>query len=488
MDEKNEQNDIFESLILARDKYLSSQEAEKAIYEKMNKELIEAERKIRLSYQERISLSKKKCSTLRNDLENYKKLLETYSTFNAEMIGNVIEKLVSLVEGEGYSYQEATHETYGYESTVFGSESFRTNKKILMIVKGNHKHEHYYDYDEKENKIYELVKSGQAFVLAENEFVYDKHITFYNANEGLVKSLIDFNRFSYVKTFINLVVQYRFERHLDEISEKELLSIMNEFILSEKEMIEDNYKKRAMEKQEQLRQQLIQEQLRHDEEMKLIEFESILKNGVPGRHSNNLIDRLREIANNNANFNIAMGQFEILYEGEKYPARITCSEPLVSSENILISKINIESSIKDYFDDSDPDPHFHGECDIDLVDDGLIGIVDISSLRQDLDNIINSPLPEVYKVDRINDEYLRILYLPNRGKYSHKPINVYRWIIEGILDKKDKDSTENATSFKTEWNSIEESGRMLTYLKEIELLSNLDEKQLKLYKQRKNNS
>lgn len=315
-------------------------------------------------------------------------------------------------------------------------------------------------------------------------FDYNSHISFYTAREGVLKSLIDFHNFSYVKTFIDLVVQYRFENHLDEISEKELESIMSEFILSEKAMIEDNYKKRAMEKEEQLRQQLIAEQLRRDKEMEFIKFESIFKNGVPSRYCNNLIDRLQEIANSNADFNSDMSQFEILYEDERHPAKITCSEPLVSSENIFISKINIESSIKDYFDDSNPDPHFQGECDIDLVDDGLIGIVDISSLRQDLNHIIPS-LPEVYKVDRIHGEYLRILYLPNRGRYNHKPINIYPWIMKGILDKQDKDSNENATSYKIDWDSAEESRKMLAYLKEIELLSNLDENQLKLYKQRK---
>ena len=486
MAKNNEQVDLFDALVLTRNKYLSSQEEEEKIYAEMKEKLDEAKRKIKLSYQEKINLSKENRSTLQKDLENYKKLLETYSTFNAEMIGNVIEKLVSLVEGEEYCYQEAKHETYEYKSTVFGKESFKINKNLLMIVKGNHKQGYYCDYDEQNNEIHKLVKSSQAFVLTESKFGYKKQVTFYTANEGSMQSLIDFNKFGYVKTFINLVVQYRFEKHLDKISEKELLSIMNEFILSETEMIEDNYQKRAMEKQDQLRKKLLKEQLEHDKEMKLMELETILKNGAPRRYSNNLIDRLQEIASNNTDFNISMDQFEILYEGKRYPATITYSEPLVSLENIFISKINIESSIKNYFDDSDPDPHFHGECDIDLVDDGLIGIVDISNLIQDVDSMINSYFHhELYKVDRINDTYLRILYLPNRGKYSHKPTNVYNWIIKGILDKDDKNSTEEKSSYKIEWNSTEESERMLTYLKEIESLSSFNEKQLQLYKKRK---
>lgn len=493
MTKKNEQLDLFDTINLTHNEYLSAQDEEKHIYEKMEKELAEAERKIKLSYQEKIDTSKNNCLALKRELQNYKKLLEKYSTFDSKMIGNIIEKLVSLIEGEDYSYQEAEHETYEYYQTVFGMESCRTNKKVLLIVKGNDKQGYYYDNGIYNNEVHKLVKSGQAFVLAEDEFNYNKKIKFYRVKEYSIKSLIDFNQFSYVQNFINLVIKYRFEKNLDEITEKELLSIMSEFVLSEKEMIEEKYKKHAIEKQEQLRQQLSEEQLKHDKEMMLIEFEDILNNGVPSKHSNNLIDRLQELSNNNADFSKAMSQFEILYginrNTESHSAKITFNEPLISSENIFISKIDIEISIKGYFDDSDLDPHFQGECDIDLVDDGLIGIVDISSLRPGVDYIINSSLPQgLYKVDRINDEYLRILYLPNKGEYKHESINVYSWLLSGAFNKNNENSPEKAPSVKSvkiEWNSAEESERMLPYLKEIELLSNLNEEQVKLYKKRK---
>lgn len=489
MCKNNEQMRLFEILDSTRNKYLLSQEEEKVIYRKMNEELEQATQRIRLSYQEKINTSKNNCQSLKKELANYKKLLEKYSTFDSKMIGNIIAQLVSIIEGEEYSYQEATHKTYKYESTVFGSESFRTNKKLLMIVKGNEKYASYYDYNEQNNVVYKLVKSGQAIVLSESEFDYDKKIVLYTCNEGSVESLIDFNKLSYVKEFVNLVIQYRYEKHLENISEKELLNIVSQFILSKKELIEENYKKRAIEKQEQLIQKFIKVQENMSEEKELQEFEALLKNGVPTRYANNLIDRLQKLANYSADFNTTMIQIEIFYEGEKNTATITCNEPLTSSENIFVSKINIESSIN-YFDDSDPDPHFHGDCNINLVDDGLIGIVDISNINKDLIDSINAFLPYgLYKVD-IMDKYLRILYLPNKGEYRHKPINIYSWIMEELLDtnKKEVGPSEKNTSYKTEWNIIEESDRMLSHLKEIELVSNFNQKQLKLYKQRKNNN
>ncbi len=480
MANQNNQIDLFQTLSSIYDEYLSSQDEEQKLCQKMNEEIIESKRKIKLSYQDKINRSKTNCVVLKQELENYEKLLEKYSTFDSELIGSIIEKLVTLVEGEEYFCQKVNHETYEYESTVFGRELFQVDKKIFMIVKASQKQGYYCDYNEQDNEIERLVKNGQAFLLAESKYYHKKNITFYTAHEGKLKSLVDFHQFSYVQDFIDLVVQYRFNNNLDKVSEKELFSLMNQFILSKKEIIADNYKRRALEKQEQLNQQLMEEQLRHQEELERAELENLLQNGVPSRHQDTLIDRLHEAENHSDDFHNAMSQFEISYEGDKHIARITYDEPMISSENIFISKINILSSIKDYFDDSDPDSHFHGFCDIDLVDDGLMGIVDISSLKQDFDRIINvsDAYRLLYKIDKISNQYLRVLYLPNHGKYRHKPTNIYRWMMEKKNDKQE----EKNTSYKIAWDCSLETEKMLTYLKEIELLSNLDEKQLKLYK------
>lgn len=469
MNEQDESMNLFDALVLMRDRYLLTKKEKADLYEKMNEELAESARKIKQAYQEKITISQNNCLDCKNELDSYKKLLEDYSTFDSRMIGNVLEKLVSLVEGENYSYQESEYETFEYKSTVFGSESFNVNKKLLMIVNDKYKQEYYYDHSAEENEIAQLVRNNQAFVLAENKFDYDKKITFYTASDESVNCLIDFNEFSYVKTFINRVIQYRFENHLDTISEKDLLSIMSEFILSEKEMIEGNYQKRAIKKQEQLKQELSAEWLRYQEEVKQLEFDSLLENAASA--SSCLAERLQESISNNPDLSQSMSQFVILYEGAQHTAKIQCSEPILSAQNILISKINIESTIKDYFDDTESDPHFHGYCDIDLVDDGLIGIVDVSNFKQNLNGVIPSSLSDEYKVDRINDEYLRVLYLPNRGEYHHRPINGYHWILDG----EETVSSDDATSYKTEWNSMEEADRMLTYLEQMELSSNSNE-------------
>lgn len=477
MIKKNKQEGLFETIDSMRDKYLLAKDEEEIVYKKMNEEIETEVEKIKLSYQEKLNISKNTHKHLKDELQNQEKLIKSYSTFDSEMIGNIIAQLVSIFEGEVYSFQKATHETYKYESTPYGSESFRTTKKMLMIVQGNNKYSSYYDYNENNNVILRLIAAGQGFVLSESEFDYDKKITFFKSTtENFL--VMNCHKFPYVKDFINLVIQYRYENHLENITKNELLNIFNQFILSKQEIIEERYIQRAIEKQEQLICQLTQEK-------ELKEFEDMLKNGIPSKYNNNLIDRLQENANSNTKFDNLMREFEILYEWEKNKAKITGFEPLISSENIFIAKINFESSI-DYFDNSDPDPHFWGDCHINLVDDGLIGIVDISN-KNLLDCTINSFLPyKMYKVDRINDKYLRVLYLPNIGEYKHKPINIYSWVISLFDSNKDiEDCSDKNTSYQTKWNCIEESEKMLVHLKEIELISNLNENQLKLYRKRK---
>lgn len=479
--EKTDQTDLFGLLRSIHDEYVLSQQKEEEIYKKMNRELAESAKNIRLSYQEKIARAENTCFHLEKRLQDYYKLLENYSTFDSRMMGNVIAQLISLVECESYIFQEATHNTYEWEQTPWSTDAFRVSKKVLMVVKRDQGRDSYHDCDEQNNVVEALIKDGDAFILLQNQ-IRSKSIQFYKTNAWAVSSPMN-NKFSYVKDFVDAVIQYRFKNRLDKmISERELWILLDEFILERKEMIEANYKKRIFEQQERFKQQLNAQQLKREEDMERAALESLLQNGIPSRHSNNLIDRLQEISDNDADFNRVMGQIQICYDSEKALADITCTDPIISSENIFISKIEINALIQDYFDDSNPDPHFQGECDIDLVDDGLIGIVDISDLQHDLDRIMDSKLG--FQVDKINDQYLRILYLPNHGVYSHQPSTIYSFILEAVFPETGKIISQK-TSYKTDWNCEKEAKKMLQYCKEVELLSHLNEKQFKLYKQKK---
>ena len=202
------------------------------------------------SYQEKINLSKKNCTVLKHELENY-------STFDSKLIGSIIEKLVTLVEGKEYVYQEAIHKTYELESTILGGQVDKVEKKTLMIVEGSQKRRYYNDYHGQDNEVNRLVQNGQAFILSEHKLWFSSWITFYTMYKENLKCLIDFGKFSYVQDFIDLVVEYRFKNNLSKVSEKDLLSLMSGFVLNNKVFIEENYKKKNLENQEQVIKQLI---------------------------------------------------------------------------------------------------------------------------------------------------------------------------------------------------------------------------------------
>ena len=429
-------------------------------------------------YQERINQSKKNFSTLKSILDNYSNFLSIYSTFDAKLIGSILEKLVSIIEGDSYTYQVATHDTFEREATVFGNEIFKVTKEALLIVKNGRKEDFYCDSNEEDNRINKLIRNKKGFLLSESKESNKREITFYTFDNGVARCLVDFNGFTYVKEFIDSVIQFRYNS-LEKANERQLLVLLSDFILTKKDLIEENYKKHILEKEETRRDKFFEEE-RRKREREEKELEDLLENGVPSKYSNNLIDRLQETLNSNPKLKDEISNLSIIYEGHRESATITMGEILASSENILISKINIQSTIRDYFDEAE-----QGYPDIDLEDNGIMGIVEVSNLDKYFEDIILSASQySSYRIDKINDQYVRVLYLPNNEKYKHQSINLYRWAISA---KSNNDNTKKPYSYCTEINYTEEIEKMLACLKEAELIGNLNDNQMILYKKKKNN-
>lgn len=379
---------------------------------------------------------------------------------------------------------------------MFGSETFPVKYNVKMIVSRTQGRSYYRDFEEYRDSICDLIESGKAILLEKKEGYPNKNIHFYRNYYGNLESLVNFGRFDYIKNFIDRLIQYRFQNCLEKISEDEIQSFMNEFISDSKDLIEHNYQLRMKEKRERLEQELKEKQEEYSKQIDQIKLEELLKNGVTSVYTTKLIDRLQESIATDGEFNKLINQFIISYEGQKSIATLSYEEPFVSTENIVIAKVNIKSSIKNYFDDSDQDPHLHGFVDINLVDDGLVAIVDISNTDKiDSCSLSNCGLScpfdsELCKVDKI-DDHVRILFLPNKGKYRHKPVDYYGWIVETIASEikdgkrnESKQGNDPSVSYKMKWDYVEVAKKMLVYAKEIELVSYLNANQLNLYKQK----
>lgn len=485
---KNESTNIFESLKLAHEKCVASELEETDLKKKMDDEIEEATRKIELEYQEKIKRSKRTYSTLEKILHKYQELLATYSTFEISMIGSILEKLVSFIEGETYSFQKATHATFERETTPFGSEAVSVDKEVLMLVKGDKKEGFYSDYNEQSNEITRLVKSQNAILLSERSRPHKGKITFYTSSNGNAECIADFSNYSYIKEFIDKIVQFRFSNDSTKITERELLILLSEFIVSKKDLIEQKYKNREMELKKQQKDQAKAAAEKRQKEAEIKELDNLMQNGVPYKYKNDLLSRLQDDITIDPTLNENLREFDIKYEGQSEKANIMSTELIISSVNILISKIDIAACIKDYFDDTPVDPHFHGPVDIELIDDGLIGIISVDNLSQKIDDIkaISSGYGE-YRVDEINDKYLRVLYLPNKGNYAHRSDNVHS-IYSWILNPSSQDEEPNEpVSYKVDRDYSQEAKKMIAFLKEAELIGALNKNQLTLYKKRKDN-
>ena len=149
MNEKNEQTILFEALKLTNDDYLTAKKDEDTIYDNLNKDIAESTKKIKIDYQEKINRAKDQINSTYQEFKKNKKLLESYSTFDSEIIGNIIAQLISTIEGKKFSYQTVNYKTYEHEFSVL----FETNIKLCMIVNENIKLENWDDLSKKNNTV-----------------------------------------------------------------------------------------------------------------------------------------------------------------------------------------------------------------------------------------------------------------------------------------------------------------------------------------------
>lgn len=259
---------MFGTLESLRKKYLANVQDEKDLYLKRDAEIEKAIEMVTQKFDKRIKQTHQDADVSRKELNDFDKLIFKYSTFDTKLLCETLQQLVSIVECEEYSYQEATHVTKRRMHGPIDHWDEDVHKQVKLIIKGSEKSGQYRSSNEYDTEITKLVKEGQAILLSEEENFYriqdnEKNITFYSANDGEVKCLVDFGRFDYVKEFIDRIMQYRFQNNLEEITKKDLLEFMHEFVLSHGDLIASNYQLRMIEQQENLQREIeeVQRQL-----------------------------------------------------------------------------------------------------------------------------------------------------------------------------------------------------------------------------------
>lgn len=456
--------------------YEESLQKEQTMETKMEEEIRQSEETIRKKYKQDISSLRDDSQKKKEEIDETTKKIVALSTFNIRTLGSVLAELISIIEAEDYTYQEAAHDTYTFETTAFGSESFKAQTKVQMVAKKTSTSSYYHDLSNHDNEVERLQREGKIVVLSEQSGM-KKELSFYLLKGGNLKAQINLSKFPYVKEFIDYVIEYKYQNKKDDLNQEELMMLMRRFALTKRELIEENYKRRSNEQAELLKERFRQEQEKLRDEQALAELELLLQNGVQPSETDSLEDRIASDEANDNKLRDEMQSLAITYEGIKHPATIKISEKVFSNESMLIGKAALRAQIKDYYDDSNDDSHFHGFCDIDIEDDGLVGYLDVSNSSIDLIKEL-AEITKKYRIDIINGKYLRLTYLPNEGQYHHKPTNIYSWILSGKAE-------DDEPKYKKEWSFEQEVEKMKEILKEIELLSRLNERQIEIYKQKR---
>lgn len=253
--EPQETRILFDEIANLYNKYKSVEQVKEELLLKRKKEIEEATEKIIKSYSQKLTQNNEDITSTKKELNDFEKSFAKYSTFNIDLVGKALQQLISIVESEEYLYKQVTQKFKKRVHGVMDSWDEDTQTKARIIVRKDKLMNYYDSSDKSKSKINELVKNGDALLLSEQDINTrnNKKITFYTSQDGQVLCHVDYGRFSYIKEFIDSIVQYRFQNNMIEFTEQDMLSFMRTFVISHKDIIMENYGTKFKEKTLSLR-------------------------------------------------------------------------------------------------------------------------------------------------------------------------------------------------------------------------------------------
>lgn len=167
---------------------------------------------------------------------DYCKSIENYSVLNRRDISIVLSELISVFEGKNYVSEDLSYHVDGDSPSARWNIFMIMPQDIIEKIKSFPiLHERYINH---------LLKKGLAIKLCGDwSSLMPNKVSFYKTDEmGRINQNINFKGFTYVKNFIDYVINFRMDNQIDEISFEELEKLKEEFILMNIDYIEDKYK------------------------------------------------------------------------------------------------------------------------------------------------------------------------------------------------------------------------------------------------------
>lgn len=247
-------NDELQNLREVKKQCLS--EVKSIEYEENNEleQIEEAKKQAILKYAELRESKYQELDEHNSRIDSYCGFIESYSYFDVKNIGNVIASLIGTFEGSNYIYQETDYYTTEVEVLAFDKQETKVTKHPRIIIAEDSRLNWY--SDDKGESLNSIVRNGLAIVLADD--TDDMKIPFYRANNSthILEQCIRFDRFSYVKDFIDALISYKIEHSLKDIPSEEIERLKIDFISSRVEQIEESYRLVSQREEEQMKQKL----------------------------------------------------------------------------------------------------------------------------------------------------------------------------------------------------------------------------------------
>lgn len=169
----------------------------------------------------------KELDNINDRIDMFCKTIENYSAFKINELGEILAELITIFEGEKFVYQKP--------HLINKDNTFKVLDLIVLddLKKGCYKNRY----------LYSLIKNGNAINLEDNN-VFIRYILFYEADTYLhrINQNTRFGKLSYVKEFIDLLISYKIENEIENLSIDQLREFEVEFIKSRIDQIKKNYK------------------------------------------------------------------------------------------------------------------------------------------------------------------------------------------------------------------------------------------------------
>ena len=100
---------LFDEIGNLCNRYEIAEQQKQSLLLQREKDIEKARKKIINSYSKKLTLNENSITSVKEELNTFERLLVKYSTFNLDLIGNILQQLISITESEEYLYKQVSH-------------------------------------------------------------------------------------------------------------------------------------------------------------------------------------------------------------------------------------------------------------------------------------------------------------------------------------------------------------------------------------------